>query len=138
MIDLARGKKATSKFPQPDSLNRFFGIFKTIKERDIYRIVLQMLRLRIVKESFQANKVRGGGSIVNISVYLHLGKQAIKFKQGEISVSITDGISQTDQVNFHEEQEELKNTIQNNVIANPPQPQSTRYEKKYSKLDIVP
>jgi len=52
LVELGKGRVVKSKFLRNDLLEKYKGFLRHLKEEDIRRLVLKMLILRILKESF--------------------------------------------------------------------------------------
>ena len=113
LIDHLRGKQVKSYSVDQNKISSSKGVLKHLQETDISRIIIQMLRSRVLKESFSATKVPGQ-AISNISVYLQSGKHHTKFQNNQLQVTITDGVDKGDALEFNHE--EAQDPIHNEVI----------------------
>lgn len=68
-----RGKKLKNQFLRADQLETYNGRLKMVSEKDIRRLIVKLLILKVMKERFITNKVRDAP---NVLVYLSLGKHA--------------------------------------------------------------
>ena len=64
---------------------------KELSEKDIRRLVIQMLNLGILGEIFISQRVGKGLKKKNLSVYLEVGKAAPMLLQGMLKVEISHG-----------------------------------------------
>lgn len=97
-----RGKKLKKSILRPDQIEEFNGRLKTMSEGDIRRLIVKLLILKVLKESFITQRIRGI-NMDKIMVYLSLGKNAaplIQNKYGPIYMS--DGIKD-DRVDFNDQ-----------------------------------
>ncbi|CDW77889.1 dna helicase [Stylonychia lemnae] len=72
-IEVLRGKKLQKQFLRADQLEFYSGKLKPVSEKDLRRLIIHLLRMKLLKESFQKQKF--GKSIQQIIVYLIPGRQ---------------------------------------------------------------
>jgi hypothetical protein len=66
---LVRGKKLKKNFLRGDILDEYSGKLKNMKEQDVKRLIIQLLIMRVLKERFETQTVRGT-SVKNIMVFV--------------------------------------------------------------------
>ncbi len=69
MVDVLRGKKPKKNNIRADILEEYSGRLKTMKEVDIKRLIVQLLIMRILKERFETQTVRGT-SVKNVFAFI--------------------------------------------------------------------
>ena len=65
---------------------------------------MQMLKKRVVKESFVALKIKGSGGTANISVYILQGRYAANIVTGIMRITISDGVEKGEEIDMEREQ----------------------------------
>ena len=68
---MLRGKKQKRNILRADILEEYQGRLKTMKEPDLKRLIVQLLIMRILKERFESQTIRGT-SVKNIMVFLNV------------------------------------------------------------------
>lgn len=66
---MVRGKKLKKNFLRGDILDEYSGKLKNMKEQDVKRLIIQLLIMRVLKERFETQTVRGT-SVKNIMVFV--------------------------------------------------------------------
>lgn len=67
--EILRGKKPKKNLLRGDLMDEYLGTLKFMKEHDIKRLIIQMLIMKLLKERFETQNVRGT-SVKNIMVYI--------------------------------------------------------------------
>jgi hypothetical protein len=98
LVEICRGKMPKAKQLKDHVVERYKGCLKVFKENELRRTVLQMLSIKILKESFTAVRLGPHGTM-NISVYLQLGRHCddfLKVRGNVTKVTISDGVEPND------------------------------------------
>ena len=69
VVDVLRGKKPKKNNIRADILDEYSGRLKVMKEADIKRLIVQLLIMRILKERFETQTVRGT-SVKNVFAFI--------------------------------------------------------------------
>lgn len=97
MTELLRGKKPKKNIIRGDILEEFQGRLKTMKEQDVKRLIVQLLIMRVLKERFETQTIRGT-SVKNIIVFLTVSpsRPALlkALEKGQLPVLLSDGVKQ--------------------------------------------
>lgn len=97
-IELLRGKKPKKNFLRADIQQEYSGSLKSMSEVDVKRLIIQMLIMRLLKEQFETQTVRGI-NVKTIQVYLIPGKRQEllkKLERGQLPVVISHGYQKRD------------------------------------------
>ena len=92
---MLRGKKQKRNILRADILEEYQGRLKTMKEPDLKRLIVQLLIMRILKERFESQTIRGT-SVKNIMVVLNVTPNRPQLlralERGELPVLLSDGV----------------------------------------------
>jgi hypothetical protein len=86
-----KGQSVKSNSIRPELAAKFKGRLKVMKDTEIRRLIINMLKQKALKESFVAIKIPGQ-SIANIMVYLIPGKLSNKLMNGGLRITMSDGV----------------------------------------------
>lgn len=82
-------------FLRGDIIDEYQGKLKTMREADIKRLIVQLLIMRVLKERFEAQTIRGT-SVKNIMVFITLNpsRPALlkALETGKLPVLLSDGV----------------------------------------------
>ena len=85
--------KVQTKFAISKNLiNNYTGCLKGIKEDDLRRLILKLLIMNAIEEEFIKMQT---GPTTSIIVYLRVGRNAIKVRNGKFKVIMSNGIDNT-------------------------------------------
>ena len=77
----------------------FSGTLKHLKESDLRRLIIKLLSLGILEETFVSMKVMNN---TNVAVYITLGRHASKLEEGRLKVPLSAGVEQGQVLDFAE------------------------------------
>jgi superfamily II DNA helicase RecQ len=71
VAEILRGKQPKKNWLRSDFIEQYKGKLKTMKESDIKRLIVQLLIMRVLKERFEMQSVRGT-QVKNVFVFLQI------------------------------------------------------------------
>lgn len=78
VVELFKGRKLQKSYIRADIVQEFSGHLKHLKDSDLRRLIIKMLSLGVLEETFISMKVMGN---VNVSVYITIGRHAKKLEE---------------------------------------------------------
>lgn len=111
VTELLRGKKPKKNFLRQDILEEYQGRLKTMKESDIKRLIVQLLIMRVLKERFETQSIRGT-SVKNIIVFITVSpsRPALlkALENGKLPVLLSDGVKYSEKCEIEKVPEERR------------------------------
>jgi bloom syndrome protein len=89
IVELFKGRKLQKSYIRADIISDFSGQLKHLKDSDLRRLVIKLLALGILEETFVSMKVMNN---TNVAVYVTIGRHAKKFEEGRLKVMLSNGV----------------------------------------------
>lgn len=81
VVEVFKGRKLQKAYIRQDIVQQFSGQLKAFKESDLRRLIIKMLSIGVLEETFISTKVQNN---TNVAVYLTLGRHAKKLEEGRL------------------------------------------------------
>ena len=91
-VDICKGRSVPSPQLNEETTAKFKGLVKSLPERDVRRLMLQLLKKEVLKENFVVHNTGQFQTYQSFSVYLLLGKNSNKLLRGDMEISISQGL----------------------------------------------
>lgn len=131
VVEIFKGRKLQKSFIRADIVQMFSGALKHLKEADLRRMIIKMLMLGFLEETFVSMKVQQS---TNVSVYITLGRHMNRLDEGRAKLMLSHGVEHSN-LSFHEEDKPALALAKNSPEAQ--NRSNLKYEApKYKKADL--
>lgn len=113
-LEVLRGKQPSTKFKiSPVFLQRHSGALKVMKEDDIRRLMVSLLRRKVLSEQFSHAQAPHGG----ITVYMRSGRRAPAVLSGRLQITVADGVKKKEESDIDFQDQSQNNKLLRNETA---------------------